>query len=482
MEYENNDYGKSTYFTIEKKVEHTWVGKTYLMGLEVPYPAYIPEVKADEDWHAVLLYDDYIPKGWVISFHSGYWNRVCGPLLSIPEQRKNLMKIVLSRPILFYEPPEFYRFVMPLPLISHALRGSIGNIKKFWKKAIDERDKEGALSLLPEFERKFIEAQWEQTLYHKWKMISEKRRSKVDPVKKPEDRAYVHNVWMREIELSDIWSKVTEGLQEAEKVKYGSYIPPSPPLFSTSNKKDREHIKNIIRSIAYLRNIKLKRCKSNPWLSLYIDQTCFSKTITGGDEKTGVAEIAEIVNDSFDSRVHAGISLTITGWKSIKNEDSSKRNLNWLIEEISDFGLTQGVPLFLPRGGYYAFEMIDHGVAFFGSLLSGNPQYPRMPGGSDDPDMKFGKLVVYGEGEYNFEKIKHSLQEGRELPKIDGLSSKPTSTQLSNDKIWRTQVSKPRRMGTHVREINEIVKDIKQRGTRSPALRYLERFKQNKYY
>ena len=481
MESEDNEYGRETYFTIERKVEHAWIGKAYLMGQEVSYPAYVPEIKGNEDWYAALSYEEYIPKGWPISFHSGYWNRICGALLSVREQRDKILNVALSRPIIFYEPHEFYRFTMPLPLISHALRGSIANIKKFWKAALDEKDKERALLMLPEFERKFIEAQWNQMIYHKWKTSSEKRRSKIGSIKKPEERAYVSNVWMRKIELSDIWSKATEGLQEAEKVKFGSYVPPAPPLFSTSDKKDRNQIKNIIKSIAYLRNNKLKRCKSNLWLSLYVDQTCFSKTIMGGDEKTGVAEIAGIVNDTFDSRVHVGIALTITGWKSIKEDVSSKRNLKWLIEELSDFGFAHGIPIFLPRGGYYAFEMIDHGAAFFGSLLSGNPTYPKTPGGSDVPDAKFGKLVVYGEGECTFEKIKRVLQDGKELPKIVGLSSRPTITQLSNDRLWRSQVSKPRRIGTHTREIKEVIKDIKLKGNRSPALRYLERLGQ-KYY
>jgi len=481
MEYDDNNYGKKTHFIIEKKVEHTWIGNTYLMGLEVPYPAYIPEIKADEDWNVVLSYEKHIPKNWPILFHSGYWNHICEPLLSIHEHRTNLMNIALSRPIVFYEPHELYRFIMPIPLISHALHGNVGNIKRFWKKALEEKDKDGALSLLPEFERKFIEEQWDQTLYHKWNTISDKRRKKIGSIRRPPERAYVSDVWMKKIELSDVWSKATEGLQEAEKVKFVSYIPPAPPLFSTSDKKDRNQIKNMIRAVAYLRNNKLKRCQANPWLSIYVDQTCISKTITGGEDGTGVAEIVELVNDTFDGRVHVGISLTITGWKTIKSDESSKRNLVWLNEELSDFGLSKGVPLILPRGGYYAFEMIDHGAAFFSSLLSGNPCYPTIPGGSDDPDNKFGKLVIYGEGEYNFEKVKPALQTGKELPKIDGLSSRPTTTQLSNDKIWRLQVSKPRRIGTHVREITEITNDIRLRGTRSPALRYLERLNQRYY-
>jgi len=152
-----------------------------------------------------------------------------------------------------------------------------------------------------------------------------------------------------------------------------------------------------------------------------------------------------------------------------------------MVEEISDFGLSHGVPLFLPRGGYYAFEMIDHGAAFFGSLLSGNPRYPMIPGGSDDPDNKFGKLLIYGEGEFPFEKVKPALESRKELPLIPGLPSKPTKEQLSNDRIWRAQVSKPRRIGTHVREVNELVNDLRQKGTRNPALRYLERLQQ-KYY
>ena len=195
MEYEDNNYGSKTYLTVEKKVEHAWMGKLYLMGQEVSYPAYVPEVKGDEDWYAVLSYDKYIPKGWPVSFHSGYWGRICGALLSIPEQRDKLLNMALSRPIIFYEPHEFYRFTMPIPLISHALRGNVTNIKKFWKTALDGKDKESALSLLPEFERKFIEAQWNQMIYHKWKTISEKRRKKVGTIEKPDERVHVSNVW-----------------------------------------------------------------------------------------------------------------------------------------------------------------------------------------------------------------------------------------------------------------------------------------------
>ena len=33
MEYEDNNYGRKTYLTVEKKVEHAWMGKLYLMGV-----------------------------------------------------------------------------------------------------------------------------------------------------------------------------------------------------------------------------------------------------------------------------------------------------------------------------------------------------------------------------------------------------------------------------------------------------------------
>ena len=106
---------------------------------------------------------------------------------------------------------------------------------------------ENALDLLPEFERKFIKPQWNHMLYHKYKTIKEKRKARIEVCRKPSSRVDVHDTWMKDIELSDIWLKTTEGLQEAEKVRHGSYIPASPPIFSSTDRENRNQIKNITK-------------------------------------------------------------------------------------------------------------------------------------------------------------------------------------------------------------------------------------------
>lgn len=472
-------YNALKYYQIEKQVETARIGKVFLVNKLIDFPAYISEIKSGEDLKAVLNYNEHFPKTWPISIHSGHYVNI---MKSMPEMLTGdsvIQNLLLNRHFIFYEPNEFYRYCMPLPLVSHVFKGNISQTRRFWKKALEEGDRDAALKMIPIFERRFLEPLWDRLIYQKYQDCSDKRKKKIIEPQKPDGYPKLDQIWLK-ID-NEYFDKVIKGLHEASIPKSASYIPPVMRLVSSSDQTERNMVVRMNKASAFLWNKKIKS-KAMPWLSIYADHSCFSIDASNSD-KTDYQYLEEVIQQSFDSRAHVGIAVTITGWENIKKYDSSKSNLIAFIQDISDFASLYGVPLFLPRGGYYALEMIDQGAAFFGSLLNGNPRYPPRPGGSADPYNKYGKIIVYRGGEWSFNKMKTFLKNKKnELPKVPGLPRRPYPEYLDDDKRWRINYSKPMRMGVHSREINEIVNDMKKRGTRKPAKRYLEGITEIKYY
>ncbi len=129
-------------------------------------------------------------------------------------------------------------------------------------------------------------------------------------------------------------------------------------------------------------------------------------------------------------------------------------------------------------------EMLDYGVTFFSSLLSGAPTYPRNRGMSENEEDQYGKTAVYRAGDLPLDDLKIYLHSNHALPTVEGLPSRPTEEMLKDPDLFRMTFSKPMRLGTHGRELTEIAKAI-DKGTRHPALRYLEDMSAaggNRYY
>ncbi len=464
---------------IEKKVEAAARGKCVLVKREVSFPGFVPEVKGPEDWRAVIRSNQADSPKWPIILPSGHWEAL---MRSIPEilrvYEPSLAQLIQSRHFIFYDPPELFRFVMPLTLISFGLRASVSQARRFWTLAIEEDDKESALGMLPEFERKFVEPQWDLALWQKYKQPRIKEWPSVKKPAKPESTPRVDGVW--DSIDQEYFSKVQEAMDEASILPSASFIPLVPVLKASSSEQRRAQVRQMNRAAAYLSRQRYKLVNWSggqtnvawPWLSLYIDPSCCD---AGSDDKaaTGVEKISELAKASFDSKAHVGIALTVYSLGSAKKDSTRKERLIWLVEDLDEFASSRGVPILLPRSGYPGLELLDYGVRFFSSLLSGAATYPHSRGMSDREEDQYGKTAVYRVGDLSFEELKDYLTANKELPPVRGVPSRPTDLMMKDPPTFRAEFSKPARLGTHARELDEISKAI-DKGTRRPALRYLE--------
>ncbi len=467
------------YVKIEKRVETALRGKCSLVGRETRFPGYVAEVKGPEDWSVIAHHHHLRSENWPIMVPTGHWPAL---IRSIPGAfttfEPDLRDLIQTHHFIFYDPPELYRYSMPLTLISHALRGNRSQARRYWAEAIEEDDAQAALGRLPEFQRRFVEAQWDLAI---WQKFQQPRKTKWKTLKQPSRPS-------KTARLDAVWSSVDqeylrhiqEMLEEASVLPSASFIPPVPALKASSSQAQRQQVVRMNRASAFLTRSRYQLTTATrnpknmawPWLSLYIDSSC----VGPGSEKekaTGDRKLLEIIRSSFDTRAHVGIAMTIHPWNNLKNVRDTKDRLLRLLEDLVDFTSARGVPILLPRSGYYGLEMLDHGVTFFGSRLSGAPKYPSNPGMSKNPLHSFGRAAVYRTGDLSVKEVRNYLKTHKDLPPIRGLPSRPSAEMLEAPRIYRRYFSKPMRIGTHSRELGEISRAIG-KGTRSPALRYLE--------
>lgn len=461
---------------VKEKVETARNGICNIKGKEISFPAYIPEIKGEEDWVVFYRNMDYLPEKWPIMVQAGFLRNLMSSIPSTFDVDLITSRAILERHFILYEPMEIYSFKLIYPLLNHSFYGSLSTSRNFPKR-VREKDKEAALSLIPPFERKFIEAVWAFV-----EEYYDKEAKVVQKAKVSDYRHLFEGVWSK-IDL-EYMTKLKSMMLEAQNLKSTSFIPPVPLLKSTSSQEIVQQVVRMNRASGFLAsgnlNIPLeggvtKVNVSLPWHSLYIDSSCFRPE---SDEKGHISsqEIIKIVRLSFNSRAHIGISLTINGIEHLKTDLTQKSQLLKLIEDLDDFAFSRGVPLFIPRSGYYGMELIDYGVEFFGSILNGRLKYSAGGRTTDENDKtdKYGITAVYDVGDLNFVKLEEYLQNNGELPHLGNLPNTLPNGAVLNDSDFRINFSKPRRIATHVREVKEIANAIKE-GSLKPAFNYLTR-------
>lgn len=468
-----NKNSKLITLKIDKKVETTRTGKCSILGTKIPFPAYVPEIKGSEDWGVFIKNINLFPEKWPVMVQAGYWKKLAS---SVPLVTLNLdldtAKAIKEHHFIFYEPPELYSFKIVSLLLKHSFSGNSSTARSFWKH-VKEGDYEKALMLLPAFERKFAKAIWPYVLGKLKKETQEQSSTKLSDY-----RRILESVWLS-IDQEYI-TKLNSLMFETPNLGSTSFIPPMPLLKSTSTAEMISQVLRMNRASGFLVSEKLKELTkdgpskvsiSAPWLHLYLDTSCFEAS---SEDKGhfGLQGIIQLVESSFNSQVHVGITLTINGIENLKSEQTKKNRLISAIENLDDFAVSHGVPLYLPRSGYYGMELLDYGVEFFGSLLSGGLRYSS--GGAFDLQEEYGKTAVYGTGDLNLSDLESYLKNNKELPYLANLPSTIPEEWLLKPVIFRTNFSKPRRIATHTREVREIAESVK-KGIPKPAYNYLVR-------
>ena len=126
-----------------------------------PAPSFIPEIKGGEDLRVLLEHMDVLPVGNSVLVPSNKWDHIIKPFKFQYDLFGNdppIKTFIENYPIIFYDPPEFFRYAYTKTFIRYALSNST-NTETDFKTKLTNKDISGALGLIPPFFQPFVEAQ-----------------------------------------------------------------------------------------------------------------------------------------------------------------------------------------------------------------------------------------------------------------------------------------------------------------------------------
>ncbi|RLI84272.1 MAG: hypothetical protein DRO98_08725 [Archaeoglobales archaeon] len=441
-----------------------WETKTtsYIVGTKkVPAPCFIPEIKGDEDMEVILRFagkamDEgnpiMVPANRWPSFVTNARFRV-GPLF---EDRLNMQQLVKRHPIIFYEPPELFRYTTHRVLVSYALKGDLSRIKEFHRR-LKQGNETRALELIPEFYRPFVEKQ----------MVAIYKAMNLQTLPKKDENSHVTDAWLTKEVGESYWAHMVDIYSEVRKLPDSAIIPPVPPILQSSV----EAIIKRVRAANHVTSVICKRFKGKekfspvPYFHLYLDW----KTLLDDDIVEQIIRMAEI---ELKIGEYCGTVITLTGY-NLAAEKNNFNKIESFITEIVNVSHQYYLPVILPRSGWYGLYLTDLGVQAFGSLLNGHSRYAPS-GGKISKEDRYGKLpLIDAAVELKLSDVLDQLKKYGELPDVPGLPRKPTPDLLKDADKYRVLFSKPWRL-CHCEEARRIRKGLIQ-GVREPAKRYLER-------
>lgn len=432
-------------------------------------PTFIPEIKGPEDLHVILRNLDGLEENNPI-FVPGYrweslWTK--GEFSRYDKRMKELH----SHPLIYYEPPELFRYRMPDVLKTYALRGSRSRARKF-KQLVTDGEIEEAINLLPVFFQPFMEVQRESLL--------KKYGCEIPRGIKNTDRK-ITEAW-RDSRADNGYEDYFKAIaKDAKDTRNAHVVPPVPPILSSSDQ-------NVVRRMRGSNRAMAEICETanlgfgNPVHSYY--HVYLDYGILKNDNDLDDVIIEGLQND-LSAQSYAGTVLSMTGYEKVWGNNLEVR-LEEFVQNVSDISRRHQMPLLLPRSGWYGLHLTDFGVHGFGSLLNGNERYSRRGGGmpKDKPYLKYGKIPLYGEAtEIDLSELEDYLKKHNgQVTKIGELPHQPpeyTSNgrsykdRFGSDRDFRIEFSKARRL-IHAEEARELRGDLKS-GVPNPARRYLER-------
>lgn len=436
---------------------------SFLIGnVVVPAPAYIPEIKGPEDIETLLRYSKIMPVGNPVMFPSNRWSaEVAKPLF----RKGNLLKGILpieqflrNHSIIFYDPPEFFRYTLGKQLITYALKGSISEARSFNKNIRDGKFEE-AISKVPPFFQPFVERQ-------------------LSTICSDLDAPYNHSK-SRNSHLEEAWfdSRVDESYVsyissiagDALKIPNATIIPPVPPLMKSSGKPTISRIlgSNALTSLTCLSLSKGEEKMVVPYFHLYVDWNTIELR-----EGNDISTVVDILQEGLKKWAFSGVAVTINGYENAAK--SGKINqLGQLINEIVNISHENNLPVILPRSKWYGLYFTDIDIQAFSSMLNGNLIY-RKGGGMGNPEDKFGKVPLIDKCvELKLNEVRKHIETYGEFPSVSGLPRKPSPDYYQSDKAYRVNWSKPMRL-IHIEEARRI-RDAKKKSILSPAKLYLSR-------
>ncbi|OKY78299.1 MAG: hypothetical protein BTN85_0787 [Candidatus Methanohalarchaeum thermophilum] len=439
-------------------------------------PVFIPEIKSSEDLYPLLNHRNFLENKNPIMVPGYKWQKI-RTKEEFTDRKDEIKKLMKDHPLLYYEPPELFRYKRPSNLITYSLRGSRAKRRDF-NKEIKNKNIDDAIEILPEFFQPFVECQLNRVL----EIMEDKYDESLEEEKLERWDKPIAQAWTDE-RVNKGWQEYFFTLaKDASKMPNANLIPPSPPLLKSSKLINKEN-----RVLADLKRIRgVNRAMMNitekvggelsSYFHLYIDYGIFKP-----NSNVSLRKLQEKIEKEIQVNSYAGIALTISNYSKVWKNDLVKRLGNF-ITSIVNIAKENYLPVILPRSKWYGEYLTDYGVNGFSSLMNGHYRYSQRSTGGIGEKARYGKVpVIELANEYNIEKIQRFLKEYGELPNIESLPSKPEwnpdggslTEKFGNPKQFRIHFGKARRL-SHVEEASRLRESIKD-GNLSPAKRYLEK-------
>lgn len=439
----------------------------------VSAPAFIPEIKGDEDLRALLRCAPTLPQGSPVMVPAARWMQlISNPLIGAKAPLNGLTPInrfIEQHPIYFFDPPEFFRYTLKGELVNYALRGErTGEFYSHLKKG--EIDK--AISMAPLLFRPFIRRQIKSICLSK----------KIPYEDTDKSLAHVERAWLDDEIDEGYFPYLYDLAAEAIKMPSAILIPPVPPLLKDSENNLISRVISSNRAASFVCKDISKKLKPElgsgtralyPYFHLYVDWT-----IAEDQQGNGIETVKRILDNELTSgrgadRGFAGVALTISRY----NEAANKRGLpkiEHLVNEVVNICHQHLLPVILPRSGYFGLSLTDLEIQGFGILLNGNSRY--MPkGGRPNPEDMYGKTPIIDKCcDFKINEVKELIKKNKEFPAMPGIIGRPTKEDFDNPALYRERWAKPMRILVHLEETRRL-RGSKLKGIRSPARRYLER-------
>ncbi len=442
--------------------------KSFRVGdLTVPGPVFIPEVKGREDLDVILKFSRAIPKGNPILVPAHRWPQLIGnprfsqgdPFNGIPPASQFLK----NHPMIFYDPPELFRYTFSKILVSYALAGNRRAGTQFTnllKKG--ERDK--ALAQIPDFFRPFVERQL-PSIYSDIGMK--------DHINKR--TSHVERAWLDPIVNEAYAPYIFEIASQAIKMPHSAIIPPVPPMMKSS---DSAYLSRIISSnlgAAIACEYVSKDSGSKrvlPYYHMYIDAG-----ILDSSQSNGITTALNVLEQGLArGGSHCGVAITLNGYKKAFTEQLVPK-LEMLITDVINIAHEHYLPVILPRSNSYGLYFTDLDIQGFSSLLNGGHTYVR-GGAIKNPEDRFGKTYLIERCvELKRGEVIKYLEQHKEFPSVPGLPKRPSLEDLENPRNYRINWAKPMRL-CGIEEARRV-RVAKSKGNLNPAKLYLQRSSNN---
>jgi len=439
-------------------------------GMEIPAPSFIPEVKSREDVEALLRFPTALPKGNPIMVPANKWTTlVSHPLFRSGNYLKGIHPIgelVRNHPILFYDPPELFRYSLTNVFVSYALMANKGKVRRF-NSSLRKGNEAEALDMVHPFFRPFIERQ----LYSLYNDLH------LDIPEGMEKTTHIERAWLDPRVDEGYTLYISDIVGQAIKMPYAAIIPPVPPLLKSS---ERTHASRIIASnVAASVICRIMSDEGGagtggspssilPYFHLYLHWD-----IVEDGQGNDITTVLHLLEDGLERGDFAGVALTISGYGEAARA-GKLRQLGVLVNEIVNMSHESHLPVILPRSGWYGLYMSDFEIQGFGSLLNGNEKYTKRGGGARDEYAKYGKIPLIDEcRELKYREVIKYLKTHKEFPRVSGLPRRPTQEALEDAQEYRVSWAKPMRL-IHAEEAKRM-RNAKTRGIQTPAKMYFQR-------